>query len=57
MAYGLPVLEWIAAPGNEKTSMRYANGMKAKESIQPGEAVLLGDSSDSGFEVCVLIMR
>ena len=30
--------------------------MKAQESMQPGEAVLLGDPNDPGFELCVLIM-
>jgi len=46
-------MEWIVAPGNEKVSMRYANAMKAQESMQPGEAVLLGDSARSGFATFV----
>ena len=46
-------MEWIVAPGNGKISMRYANAMKAQESMQPGEAILLGDLSDSGLQfVC-----
>ena len=52
-AYGMPVMEWVVAPGNEKISMRYANAMKAQESMQPGEAVLLGDASDPVFALCV----
>ena len=49
----MPAMEWIVAPGSEKISMRYANAMKAQESMQPGEAVLLGDPSGLGFAVCV----
>ena len=52
-AYGMPAMEWIVAPGNEKISIRYANAMEAQESMQPGEAVLLGDPSGLGFAVCV----
>ena len=52
----MPAMEWIVASGNEKVSVRYANAMKAQESMQPGEAVLLGDPSDPGFALCVLIM-
>ena len=46
-------MEWIVAPGNEKVSMRYANAMKAQESMQPGEAVLLGDFANSGLKMFV----
>ena len=49
----MPAMEWIVAPGNDKVSVRYANAMKAQESMQPGEAGLLGDRSDPGFAVCV----
>jgi hypothetical protein len=52
-AFGLPIMEWIVAPGNEKVSIRYANAMKARESTQPGEAVLLGNSDHSGFVMSV----
>ena len=52
----MPAMEWIIAPGNEKVTMRYANAMKAQESMRPGEAVLLGDPSGLGFALCVLIM-
>lgn len=50
----MPAMEWIVAPGNENVSVRYANAMKAQESMQPGEAVLLGESarSDSAAFVC-----
>ena len=46
-------MEWIVAPGNEKVSMRYANAMKAQESMQPGEAVLLGNFRDTRFAMYV----
>ena len=50
-------MEWIVAPGNEKISMRYANAMKAQESMQPGEAVLLGDPRSRFCTLCVLMMN
>ena len=49
-------MEWIVAPSNEKVSVRYANAMKAQESMQPDEAALLGDTSDPGSALCVLII-
>jgi hypothetical protein len=46
-------MEWIVTPGNEKVSMRYANAMKAQESMQPGEAVLLGNPARSSVAAVV----
>ena len=45
----MPAMEWVVAPGNEMVPVRYANAMKAQESMQHGEAVLLGDPNGRGL--------